>query len=298
MSRKRKAPESKASTKVQAPEFDDQHENDDYCCICDDGGVLVICDRCPQAFHKSCLELEDEDSLENGESWNCGDGGFKCTERRKVRHAVEDEKQEVEDEFVWLDEGRGSKNKRMHASCARGAVTLSLGSTVTLTNPAGDAGSSFVAEVMAMWENAHGEKQVQCRWFFRPEECKFASSGPGLKLAQTCEEGLSASDLSHEVYASSHCDDNPLNAVEAVCRVLSVPEYLAWRASPESSSSALDARAPEPEVLLKRGSVCMFALWWQVFFVRKSYNHWTGEFRPLLRYLITTHRGMDSTLRE
>ncbi|XP_020588807.1 uncharacterized protein LOC110030435 [Phalaenopsis equestris] len=42
-------------------------ENDDLCGICADGGDLLLCDRCPRAFHKECVGLS---SIPNGD-WYC-----------------------------------------------------------------------------------------------------------------------------------------------------------------------------------------------------------------------------------
>ncbi|RWR86039.1 zinc finger protein [Cinnamomum micranthum f. kanehirae] len=36
----------------------DTGDNDDLCTVCGDGGELVLCDRCPRAFHTVCLELQ------------------------------------------------------------------------------------------------------------------------------------------------------------------------------------------------------------------------------------------------
>jgi len=50
-------------------------EHLDECVICDDGGDLICCDSCPNAYHLSCLGLKTiEDEIE----WFCPD----CTEER------------------------------------------------------------------------------------------------------------------------------------------------------------------------------------------------------------------------
>ncbi|GJS27809.1 zinc finger, PHD-type containing protein [Tanacetum coccineum] len=41
--------------------------SDDMCAVCGDGGKLIICHRCPRAFHADCLELEGLSS----EDWEC-----------------------------------------------------------------------------------------------------------------------------------------------------------------------------------------------------------------------------------
>lgn len=35
------------------------HEADDICTICQDGGLIMLCDLCPSAFHPTCISLED-----------------------------------------------------------------------------------------------------------------------------------------------------------------------------------------------------------------------------------------------
>ncbi|KAG2669946.1 hypothetical protein I3760_14G059900 [Carya illinoinensis] len=36
-----------------------QGENDSICTVCHYGGELILCDKCPSAFHKSCINLKD-----------------------------------------------------------------------------------------------------------------------------------------------------------------------------------------------------------------------------------------------
>lgn len=44
-------------------------ENDDECAICKMEGDLICCDGCESSFHRACLDLPEEDSLEG--SWHC-----------------------------------------------------------------------------------------------------------------------------------------------------------------------------------------------------------------------------------
>ncbi|CAL5202531.1 unnamed protein product [Lathyrus oleraceus] len=44
-----------------------QSENDYICSVCRNGGELLLCDRCPSSYHKTCLGLED---IPDGE-WFC-----------------------------------------------------------------------------------------------------------------------------------------------------------------------------------------------------------------------------------
>ncbi|CAE8607707.1 unnamed protein product, partial [Polarella glacialis] len=47
--------------------------NNDFCEVCQSGGRLLLCERCPRAFHVTCIErFVDLDSLGNTEgSWSC-----------------------------------------------------------------------------------------------------------------------------------------------------------------------------------------------------------------------------------
>ncbi|XVE55758.1 hypothetical protein DITRI_Ditri03aG0183400 [Diplodiscus trichospermus] len=51
------------SSKVESPKTvkdnSYQHENDEVCSACRDGGELICCDHCPSAFHVNCLGLEE-----------------------------------------------------------------------------------------------------------------------------------------------------------------------------------------------------------------------------------------------
>ncbi|XP_028327891.1 autoimmune regulator [Gouania willdenowi] len=51
------------------------HSNDDECAVCKDGGELICCDGCPQAFHLTCLEppLITVPSGPWQCAWCCGD---------------------------------------------------------------------------------------------------------------------------------------------------------------------------------------------------------------------------------
>ena len=43
----------------------------DVCCLCEDGGLLIICDgQCLRSFHLQCLGL---DSMPSGNRWLCPD---------------------------------------------------------------------------------------------------------------------------------------------------------------------------------------------------------------------------------
>ncbi|CAK9114505.1 unnamed protein product [Durusdinium trenchii] len=46
--------------------------NNDFCEACQSGGRLLLCERCPRAFHVQCIErLVDFESVKPAESWCC-----------------------------------------------------------------------------------------------------------------------------------------------------------------------------------------------------------------------------------
>ncbi|KAH8388950.1 hypothetical protein KR215_008276 [Drosophila sulfurigaster] len=60
------------------PEGDDgEHEHQDYCEVCQQGGEIILCDTCPRAYHLVCLEPELDEPPEG--KWSCphceADGG-------------------------------------------------------------------------------------------------------------------------------------------------------------------------------------------------------------------------------
>lgn len=58
---------SAAGAAVQAPT-----PNNDFCEVCQSAGRLLLCDRCPRAFHGRCIDrLVDLDSLVHGSEWAC-----------------------------------------------------------------------------------------------------------------------------------------------------------------------------------------------------------------------------------
>lgn len=52
--------------------IEDADQNDDWCAWCQEGGDLVCCDFCSNAFHPPCLEDRGYDVPEdNDERWDC-----------------------------------------------------------------------------------------------------------------------------------------------------------------------------------------------------------------------------------
>ncbi|XP_061393824.1 chromodomain-helicase-DNA-binding protein Mi-2 homolog [Musca vetustissima] len=68
----------KLKTTSRFPDGEDgEHEHQDYCEVCQQGGEIILCDTCPRAYHLVCLEPELEEPPEG--KWSCphceADGG-------------------------------------------------------------------------------------------------------------------------------------------------------------------------------------------------------------------------------
>jgi origin recognition complex subunit 1 len=100
----------------------------------------------------------------------------------------------------------------------------------------------FVGTVERLWEDAYGEKWVELRWFYRPEETA---------------HGRLRRHLPNEVFHSAHLDTNPLACVLGKVRVVSEAEFRVLQRESDFDPSG-------------------------VYVCRMRYNDDTGEFRPLL----------------
>lgn len=60
----------KAKTTSRFPDGDDgEHEHQDYCEVCQQGGEIILCDTCPKAYHLVCLDPELDEAPEG--KWSC-----------------------------------------------------------------------------------------------------------------------------------------------------------------------------------------------------------------------------------
>lgn len=83
----KKKKKSKATSRF--PDGDDgEHEHQDYCEVCQQGGEIILCDTCPKAYHLVCLEPELEEAPEG--KWSCPT----CEADGPVEQEDDDEHQE------------------------------------------------------------------------------------------------------------------------------------------------------------------------------------------------------------
>jgi len=60
---------TKSKSSEAKPDTIEEDGNTDYCFICNLGGGLLCCDKCPRAFHPACLNINEEDLGEG--DWHC-----------------------------------------------------------------------------------------------------------------------------------------------------------------------------------------------------------------------------------
>ena len=50
----------------------EEDNNDGVCNVCGDGGILVCCDNCPHAYHRSCIGMDSDCSDDDDDDeWSC-----------------------------------------------------------------------------------------------------------------------------------------------------------------------------------------------------------------------------------
>lgn len=83
----KKKKKTKATSRFPDGE-DGEHEHQDYCEVCQQGGEIILCDTCPKAYHLVCLEPELEEAPEG--KWSCPT----CEADGPVEQEDDDEHQE------------------------------------------------------------------------------------------------------------------------------------------------------------------------------------------------------------
>lgn len=65
--KKRKKEEKQRQKEAKQQQFIEDHQ--DFCEVCQQGGEILLCDGCPKAYHRICLDPELEDVPEG--EWFC-----------------------------------------------------------------------------------------------------------------------------------------------------------------------------------------------------------------------------------
>lgn len=231
-----------------------EDHNDSACAVCSDGGVLICCESCPQAYHVSCLEEgvpEDDDDA----GWTCAMGGRECCRRRA---AIGIEEHEWASSFAW-GPALPREGKDRYASFTLRGEKYKVGDTATLSGPEGEV---FVGRIDALFEDAYGTKWGIFQWYYRPEETIYGRLGHHLE---------------NEVFMSALLDESPLESVTGKCVVRGVtPQDEAARN--ERGSVRKKRRRAVGKKKRRAGGTTL------EFLCRQRYDMETGEYRPIIAH--------------
>ncbi|XP_054624635.1 autoimmune regulator [Dunckerocampus dactyliophorus] len=89
-----------AMTTLHQQRETESHRNDDECAVCKDGGELICCDGCPQAFHLTCLDPPlsaipmssahfKQTKLHIHGSWQCNSCSGRSGKKQKTQQALQ-----------------------------------------------------------------------------------------------------------------------------------------------------------------------------------------------------------------
>eukprot|EP00743_Colponemidia_sp_Colp-15_P005754 GILK01006184.1.p1 GENE.GILK01006184.1~~GILK01006184.1.p1 ORF type:complete len:671 (+),score=120.08 GILK01006184.1:42-2054(+) len=84
----------------------------------------------------------------------------------------------------------------------------------------------WVGQVCALWEDTYGAKWYECRWLYWPEEWKDRKHEADSK----------------ELYESDHCDENGVETLQGVCKVVAEDEYRRREKKSEDLSNVFFSR--------------------------------------------------------
>ena len=45
-------------SKYVKKKYHENQKNDELCSVCQEGGYLLLCDRCPSSYHLECAQIE------------------------------------------------------------------------------------------------------------------------------------------------------------------------------------------------------------------------------------------------
>ncbi|GHP05356.1 hypothetical protein PPROV_000410800 [Pycnococcus provasolii] len=81
-------------------EEEEEDPNDDHCAICNLGGVLVCCEKCPKSYHFECLSAPREE-VEAADPWHCPacceEECAKCCEEEEAQKLASSSEQSADD---------------------------------------------------------------------------------------------------------------------------------------------------------------------------------------------------------
>ena len=103
--------------------------------------------------------------------------------------------------------------------------TFSVGDVVLLDAGLGSK-HRWLCKIDALWQASDGEKLMEARWYYRPDECR---------------SGRLPGHDRREVFESVHSDTNNVSAIDGHARLMEWEEYREWLAQPAEEDE--DVRA-------------------------------------------------------
>lgn len=90
--------------------------NKDFCEVCQSGGKLLLCDKCPRAFHAKCIQhIVQRETLERGSDWICP----VCSQGTDILRGVKADQLSPESMESRMVEFRRHDNKQRRANARR-----------------------------------------------------------------------------------------------------------------------------------------------------------------------------------
>ena len=116
----------------------------------------------------------------------------------------------------------GANHERFYESCFVGEEgsreKVHVGDTVRLKSPDGSS-DCFIARVEALWEGVDGQRWMEGRWYYFPEETR---------------SGRLPGHDPRELFESVHTDENNLETIDGICVVFRWDEYQRWLDEPDA----------------------------------------------------------------
>ena len=148
------------------------------------------------------------------------------------------------DDWVGPQLSVGANNERFYGGIRVDGEVFNVGDAVQIKCE--DRMEAQVTRLDALWEDVHGNKCFEGRWYYRPEET-------------TC--GRLVGHDQRELFETAHVIEDDIAVINGTCTVMAWDDYQRWL-----DTEALDDDDEEEET---------------TFVVRAAYHIGSGEFVPL-----------------
>jgi origin recognition complex subunit 1 len=145
----------------------------------------------------------------------------------------------------WIGNAVGVSDKQelCYDSVSVCGEEFSVGDAVLVDSGVGDV--QWVCKIDALWEDTNGERRMEARWYYTPEEC---------------QTGRLPGHDRRELFESVHSDENHVDSINGAATVMNWDEYQHWLQQPAQGDDEDES----------------------IFVCRAQYHPGTGEFLPLV----------------